>query len=190
VYVRLFVLVRVIVIDRSCRLSLYVSITITSTVPPGRTEHEHDLRGEKPSSPLMKYPRLIGKLTAEQIHPGLRALKPILQCGTLFNIRKKPAFVKVIALKSYRTGYLGFVEESDQYVLFSCARHGAIKYVMCYDKADFFNHDHFLSVITKFVPRSFFLEEGVELETLSVAALDQISRERRKPASNARVLRG
>ncbi len=86
--------------------------------------------------------------------------------------------MKVIALKSYRTGYLGFLEEPDQYVFFSCARHGAIKRVKSYDKADFFNHDHFLSVITKFASRSFFLEEGVELEALSVRELDQINSER------------
>ena len=84
--------------------------------------------------------------------------------------------MKIIALKSYRTGYLGFLEEPDEYVFFSCARQGAIKRVKSYDKTDFFNHDHFLSVITKFVPRNFFLEEGVELETLSVRGLDQISR--------------
>jgi len=87
--------------------------------------------------------------------------------------------VRIIALKSYRTGYLGFLEEPDHYVFFNCARHGAIKRVMSYDKTDFFNRDHFLSVITKFVPRSFFLEEGVELETLSVRELDRISRKRR-----------
>ena len=97
---------------------------------------------------------------------------------TVLNQANGQSFVKVIALKSYRTGYLGFLEEPDQYVFFSCARHGAIKRVKSYDKADFFNHDHFLSVITKFVPRSFFLEEAVELETFSVRELDQISRER------------
>ncbi len=86
--------------------------------------------------------------------------------------------MKVIALKSYRTGYLGFLEEPDHYVFFSCARRGAVKRLKSYDKTDFFNRDHFLSVITKFVPRSFFLEEGVALETLSVMELDQINRER------------
>jgi hypothetical protein len=39
---RLFVLVRVIVIDLSCSVSRYGSITITSTAPHGGTEHEHD----------------------------------------------------------------------------------------------------------------------------------------------------
>jgi len=86
--------------------------------------------------------------------------------------------VKVIALKSYRTGYLGFLEEPGHYVFFSCARHGAIKRVKSYDKTDFFNLDHFLSVITKFVPRRFFLEEGVEIGTLSARELDQISKEK------------
>jgi hypothetical protein len=84
--------------------------------------------------------------------------------------------VKVIALKSYRTGYLGILEEPDHYIFFSCGRHGTIKRVNSYDKKDFFNHDHFLSVITKFASRSFFLEEGVELDTLSVRELDRISR--------------
>jgi hypothetical protein len=92
--------------------------------------------------------------------------------------RNRHDLLKIIALKSYRTGFLGFLEEPDRYVFFSCARRGAIKSVMSYEKTDFFNHDHFLSVITKFVPRGFFLEEGVELETLSARELDQISRER------------
>lgn len=86
--------------------------------------------------------------------------------------------MKVIALKSYRTGYLGFLEEPDHYVFFSCARRGAVKRVMSYEKTDYFNRDHFMSVITKFVPRSFFLEKGVELETLSLRELDQINRDR------------
>jgi hypothetical protein len=86
--------------------------------------------------------------------------------------------VRIIAIKSYRTGYLGFLEEPDHYVFFSWGRHGAIKKVKSYEKKDFFNRDHFLSVITKFVSRSFFLEEEVELEALSVRELDQITRER------------
>jgi len=88
------------------------------------------------------------------------------------------SLVKVIALKSYRTGYTGFLEEPDRYVFFTSARRGIIKSVMCYKKSDFFNHDHFLSVVTKFVPRSFFLEEGIEVESLSATDLDQISSER------------
>jgi hypothetical protein len=86
--------------------------------------------------------------------------------------------VRIIALKSYRTGYLGFLEEPDHYVFFSCARKGAVKRLKSYDKTDFFNRDHFLSVITKFVPRSFFLEVGMELETLSARELDKICKER------------
>jgi hypothetical protein len=96
----------------------------------------------------------------------------------IFKKQSGRSLVKVIALKSYRTGYLGFLEEPDHYVFFSCARNGTIKRVKSYDRADYFNLDHFLSVITKFVPRRFFLEEGFEIATLSARVLDQISKER------------
>jgi hypothetical protein len=75
--------------------------------------------------------------------------------------------VRIIALKSYRTGYLGILDEPDEYVFFTLARSGRIKRVACYDKADFFSEDHFLSVITKFVSRKFFLEEALEIDTFS-----------------------
>jgi hypothetical protein len=70
-YFRPFVLVRVIVIGSMWRLSFHRSITITSTVPQGGPEHEHDSGGERPPprGGSMKYPRFIGELAPEQIRP-------------------------------------------------------------------------------------------------------------------------
>jgi hypothetical protein len=86
--------------------------------------------------------------------------------------------VRIIALKSYRSGYLGFLDEPDEYVFFTWARNGRMKRVVSYDKADFFNKDHFLSIITKFVSRKFFLEEALEIDTFSAKTLDRICREK------------
>jgi hypothetical protein len=65
VYFRLFVLV--LVIDRSCRVSVYGSIT--STAPHGGTEQERDSadNGTKADLP-MKYHQFIADLEPEQIY--------------------------------------------------------------------------------------------------------------------------
>jgi hypothetical protein len=56
----LFVLVLVLVIERSRRISLYGSITITSTAPHGGTEHEHDSVGNGTKADLpIKYHQFI-----------------------------------------------------------------------------------------------------------------------------------
>jgi hypothetical protein len=81
--------------------------------------------------------------------------------------------MKIIALKCYRTGYVGFIEEEDRYVLFNLSRNGTFKKLKAYLKEDYFNYDHFLSFITKFTHHSFFLKEPIDVQGLSVENLER-----------------
>ena len=87
----------------------------------------------------------------------------------------EPEIMKIIGLKSYGNGYTGFLEEEDAYVYFIYYRHGKLKKLMKYNKADFTNYAHFVGIMTKFAPASFFLKEPIHLTSLSTTELDNLS---------------
>jgi len=82
--------------------------------------------------------------------------------------------MKIIALSSYRSGYTGIIEEEERYVFFHASRRGTAKTILEYSKADYTNLDHFQSVITKFVPRTFFLAKPLTIQSLTIPELDAL----------------
>ena len=82
--------------------------------------------------------------------------------------------MRIASLTAYPIGYTGFVEESDQYVLFLYPLRGAFRPLQAYQKADFNSYDHFVSVIGKLTGRRAFLHDPIPVETMSFAELERI----------------
>ena len=82
--------------------------------------------------------------------------------------------MKIIGLKSHGNGCRGFLEEEDAYVYFIYNKNEKLKKLMEYKKANFTNYEHFVGIMTKFAPVSFFLKEPIHITELSTAELDNI----------------
>ena len=82
--------------------------------------------------------------------------------------------MKIIGLKSYSTGYKGFIEEKDQYVFFIYYRNGKLKKLLNYKKEDYISFEHFVGVMSKFVPFSFFLKKPRYVQSMTTDELDRI----------------
>jgi hypothetical protein len=84
--------------------------------------------------------------------------------------------MKIICLKSYKSGYTGFLEERDRYVFFHLSRNGELKRLVEYDKSGYLDRKRFVSVMARYVPLGNFLEEPVPVEEVTVEALDKITK--------------
>ena len=82
--------------------------------------------------------------------------------------------MKLLYLRCYSNGYTGFVEEKHHYVFFKFPRKGEIKKLLKYNKTDYNNYRHFIIGISRFFPYNLFLQEPVDLESLTIAELDRI----------------
>ena len=81
--------------------------------------------------------------------------------------------MRIIGLKAYCKGYTGFVESDDTYTFFNLSR-GRFKPVQAYPKKDFENHHHFITLMSKFMTSSFFLNKPVEVSRIDKDTLDGI----------------
>ncbi len=85
--------------------------------------------------------------------------------------------MRIISLRSYSSGYAGFIEETDSYVYFNFRRKGKLKRLLKYNKSNYTDYGHFVGGITKFFPYSFFLKKPVPLESCTIEELDRISKQ-------------
>ena len=83
--------------------------------------------------------------------------------------------IKVISLNSYGAGYKGFIEEQDKYVFFILSRKGELKKLQNYYKKDYTSYEHFVEVLCRFAPRSFFLKEPLYVESMSIGELGSLN---------------
>jgi hypothetical protein len=81
---------------------------------------------------------------------------------------------KILSLRSYSSGYTGFIEENDCYAFFQFSRNGELTKIMEFDKSDYTDYGHFFGGITKFFPLNFFLKEPITVESISISELDRI----------------
>ena len=80
--------------------------------------------------------------------------------------------MKIIALKSYKSGYTGIIEEPDKYVFFNYSKKGGVlKMLIEYSKIDYPDRPHFLSFITKFTSFQFFLKQSISVKSLTAEAI-------------------
>ncbi len=82
--------------------------------------------------------------------------------------------MKIISIKSYRNGYTGIFEEDDRYVLFNLAKNGKLKKINEYNKEEYIDYNHFVGLMSKFIPRSSFLKETVQVESITIEELDRV----------------
>jgi len=82
--------------------------------------------------------------------------------------------MKIISLRSYSQGYTGIIEEDDKYVFFILSKKGKIKKLLNYYKEDYPTYEHFVGVISKFAPASFFLKEPIYVQSMTIAELDKM----------------
>ena len=83
--------------------------------------------------------------------------------------------VKLICLRSYSHGYMGFVEDEHSYMYFNFPRKGRFKPLMTFNKGDYADYGHFVGGITKFFPYNFFLRNPVVMESCTIEELDRIA---------------
>jgi hypothetical protein len=82
--------------------------------------------------------------------------------------------MKIIALKSYKSGYAGIIEEPDKYVFFNYSKKGGmLKRLIEYSKTDYPERPHFLSFITKFTSFHFFLEQPITVKSFTAEAIEK-----------------
>ena len=82
--------------------------------------------------------------------------------------------MKIIGLRSYSQGYTGIIEEGDRYSFFILSKKGEVKKILNYYKEDYPTYEHFVGVISKFAPPSFFLKEPIYVQSMTIAELDRI----------------
>jgi hypothetical protein len=82
--------------------------------------------------------------------------------------------MKIICIRSYSNGYTGIVEENDRYVLFNLSKKGRLKKINTYNKEEFTDYNHFVGMMSKFIPYSTFLKEPVKIESITIEELDGI----------------
>ena len=85
--------------------------------------------------------------------------------------------MRVICLRSYSHGYMGFVEDDTSYTYFNFPRKGKLNALMKFHKSDYVDYGHFVGGITKFFPYNFFLKNPVVIESCTIEELDRISKD-------------
>ena len=83
--------------------------------------------------------------------------------------------MKILGLMAYPYGYRGFLEEDDQYIYFR-ASGKQIRKLQTYDKTSFVDYDHFIGLMSRFIPATAFYKKPVAVSALSMAELDRIFR--------------
>lgn len=81
--------------------------------------------------------------------------------------------MKIIALKSYKTGYVGILEEKDRYVYFNLSKRGRYKEIRFYPKQNYCSLEHFIDTLTKFTPRRFFLKDALTVDAMTLEAFHE-----------------
>jgi len=81
--------------------------------------------------------------------------------------------MKILGLMAYPYGYRGFLEDEDQYIYFR-ASDKQIRRLQTYDKTSFVDYDHFIGLMSRFIPATAFYKKPVAIRALSLAELDRI----------------
>ena len=81
--------------------------------------------------------------------------------------------MKIISIKSYNNGYTGIFEEDDRYVLFNLSKKGKLKRLNEYNKEEYVDYNHFVGMMSKFIPHGSFLKEPVKVESITIEELER-----------------
>ncbi len=81
--------------------------------------------------------------------------------------------MKILGLIAYQTGYMGFLEEADQFIYFRLSGK-QVRRLQAYDKASFNDYNHFIGLMSRFFPATAFYAEPIPVANLSLDELDRI----------------
>jgi len=81
--------------------------------------------------------------------------------------------MKIISIKSYSNGYTGIFEEDDKYVLFNLSKKGRLKRLNEYNKEEYVDYNHFVGMMSKFIPLGSFLKEPVKIRSITIEELEK-----------------
>ena len=82
--------------------------------------------------------------------------------------------MKIINLGKSEVNYYGYYEDEDNYVDFVYPFEGPLYTDWFYPKIDFGGHLHFAEVVSKFIPKTEFLEEPIEIAEITLAERDRV----------------
>jgi predicted glycosyltransferase len=84
--------------------------------------------------------------------------------------------MKVLALRSYASGYRGCLIDEEFYSFFQITRKtGRSRRLKQYPLTDFIDPDHFMAMMLKFMTPTVFLRPPVPISALTIEELDRIS---------------
>jgi hypothetical protein len=84
------------------------------------------------------------------------------------------AAVRLLALKAYPSGFMGFIEAAESYRLFRVDRRGGIHFLNQYPRADFSSYEHFVGMLSRFVSTGRFLRKPLFVRALTAAELERL----------------
>jgi len=87
---------------------------------------------------------------------------------------------------AYGNGYRGLLEEADAYFFFQLPRKGSLTRLIRYDKAQFPSRRRFVGGMTKFIPRHFFLDQPIPVESATIQVIDSLFRQLDREVPSAR----
>lgn len=82
--------------------------------------------------------------------------------------------MKIINLGKSEFNYYGYYEDEDNYVDFVYPFEGPLSTDWFYPKMEYGGHLHFAETVAKYIPKTTFLDEPLEIEEISLAELDRV----------------
>jgi hypothetical protein len=82
--------------------------------------------------------------------------------------------VQIVCLQKYRSGYRGFLQEPERWVMFQFSRRAGLRRLAAYARSDFDDYAHFIGMMGRFVPANRFLPIPVRLERPDMDGFDQL----------------
>jgi len=81
--------------------------------------------------------------------------------------------MKILGLVTHQSGYMGFLEEENQYIYFRLSAK-QVRNLQVYDKASFNDRSHFIGLMSRFFPATAFYKAPVPIADLSMEELDRV----------------
>ncbi|HDI59674.1 MAG TPA: hypothetical protein ENF48_04835 [Desulfobacteraceae bacterium] len=84
--------------------------------------------------------------------------------------------MRIICLQRYRSGFRGFIEEPENWVMFQFFRRHGLRRLAVYPRSDFRDYAHFIGMMSRFVPANRFLPTPVTLNQPDLDGFERLWR--------------
>ena len=85
--------------------------------------------------------------------------------------------MKILALRAQSGGYRGCLIHEGEYRFFTLSRNGRLRQLMSYPVKDYHDHDHFLSIMLKYILPATIFQPPAAVEAITPVELDRILHE-------------